>query len=61
MEWLTLKRGAGLSPVTDSTIQFSELPDVLFNSGAPDEVSQFSSSETSAVCESPWPCHTYRT
>ena len=38
-ESFTLERGAGLSPVTESTIQFSELPDVqLLNSGAPDEV-----------------------
>lgn len=43
----TLNLGVGLSPATDSTIQFSELPNIdeLLISGAADEQWQSSSSE----------------
>lgn len=57
MKYFTLKRGVGFSPLIESTIQFSELPEVqLLSSGALDEEWQLSSSGSPLPDATPSPC-----
>lgn len=54
-QWLTLKRGTGLSPATDNTIQFSEFADEFISGAVEGQLESNSSAWLQAgIADSTW-------